>query len=217
MNNLKKIVCFGIFLILSFNLHSQILTRYFIEGVENVDYVTLEICVDSIHGINKVKLIEEKTTHKERLNIDYIIEYIKVFNYPKDGPLMNKCGELTFTFINPEFEKMKLKDYETKECSKFRLGDYNYQHINFTNTKIKRGKRIQKEISHRGRQIYDIKWTSNSTYILTYKRMSEDSFKSLIGKQIDVEIIKLIDDNGYVYKSTSPNGMIYYGVIYKSD
>lgn len=213
---LKKILTFG-FIIFSINLHSQIITRYFIEGVDIVDYVTLEICADSLTGINNVKLITEKTTHKNQINIDQLIYVIKSFDYPKDGPLIGKCGNLTFSLINPEFENLKLNDAEIKECSNFKIGNYSYSHINHLDTKIKRSKKTQKEISFRGRQIYSIKWTSNNNYVLTYKRMSDDNLKTLIGQKIEVEIIKLIENNGYVYKSISPNGIEFFGAIYKSE
>lgn len=192
------------------------MTRYFIDGVDIVDYVTLEICADSINGITNVKWIEKKTTHKNQSNIDQLVDFIKTFDYPKDGPLIGRCGNLTFSFINPEFENLKLNENEIKECSKFRLGNYSYHHINHQETKIKRRKRIQKEKSFKSRQIYSINWTSNSTYTLTYKRMSDDNLKTLIGEKIEVEILKLLDNDGYVYKSTSPKGIVYYGAIYKS-
>ncbi len=130
--------------------------------------------------------------------------------------MIGRCGNLTFSFINPEFENLKLNENEIKECSKFRLGNYSYHHINHKETKIKRRKRIQKEKSFKSRQIYSINWTSNSTYTLTYKRMSDDNLKTLIGKKIEVEILKLLDNDGYVYKSKSPKGIVYYGAIYKS-
>lgn len=212
---LNKILLFGLFLF-SINVHSQIMTRYFIDGVDVVDYVTLEICADSTNGIIKVKLIAEKTTHKNQFNIDQLVDYIKSFDYPKDGPLIGRCGNLTFSFINPEFENLKLNEKEIEECSKFRTGNFSYHHINHQNTKIKRRKKIQKEISHKSRQIYFINWTSNSTYTLTYKRMSDDNLKALIGETIEVEILKLLDNDGYVYKATSPNGIVYHGAIYKS-
>ncbi|WP_229720526.1 hypothetical protein [Winogradskyella helgolandensis] len=192
------------------------MTRYFIEGVEIVDYVTLEICADSINGINNVELIAKKTTHKNQANIDQLVDYIKSFDYPKDGPLIGRCGNLTFSFMNPEFENLKLNENEIEECSKFRFGNYSYHHINHQDTKIKRRKKIQKEKSYKSRQIYSINWTSNSTYTLTYKRMSDDNLKNLIGEKIEVEILKLLDNDGYVYRSTSPKGIVYYGAIYKS-
>ena len=192
------------------------MTRYFIDGVDIVDYVTLEICADSINGITNVKLIKEKTTHKNQSNIDQLVDYIKTFNYPKDGPLIGRCGNLTFSFINPEFENLKLNEKEIEQCSKFRIGNFSYHHINHLDTKIKRRKKTQKEISYKSRQIYSINWTSNSTYTLTYKRMSDDNLKTLIGEKIEVEILKLLDNDGYVYKSTSPKGIVYYGAIYKS-
>ena len=192
------------------------MTRYFIEGVEIVDYVTLEICADRINGINNVELIAKKTTHKNQANIDQLVNYIKSFDYPIDGPLIGRCGNLTFSFMNPEFENLKLNENEIEECSKFRLGNYSYHHINHQDTKIKRRKKSQKEISYKSRQIYSINWGSNSTYTLTYKRMSDDNLKTLIGEKIEVEIIKLLDKNGYIFKSTSPKGIVYYGAIYKS-
>lgn len=192
------------------------MTRYFIDGVDIVDYVTLEICADSINGITNVKLIKEKTTHKNQSNIYQLVDYIKTFDYPKDGPLIGRCGNLTFSFINPEFENLKLNEKEIEQCSKFRIGNFSYHHINHLDTKIKRRKKTQKEISYKSRQIYSINWTSNSTYTLTYKRMSDDNLKTLIGEKIEVEILKLLDNDGYVYKSTSPKGIVYYGAIYKS-
>ncbi|WP_422104713.1 hypothetical protein [Winogradskyella sp.] len=212
---MKKVLFFTILIISNYS-YSQISTRHFIKGVEIVDYITFELCADSISGINQVELVKEKTNHKIQANIDLMIDFLKNFDYPKDGPLVGRCGVLTFSLINPEFENIELTDSEKKQCLKFRKGKYEYHHINHKSTKVKRGRRIQKEKSYRGNQIYKIVWTSDSTYDLIYHRLTNDKLKYLIGEKIKVEIIKLIGDNGYVYRSTSPNGVVYYGALYKS-
>ncbi|WP_025668134.1 hypothetical protein [Aquimarina megaterium] len=193
------------------------MTRYLIENVDIVDYVTLELCADISNGINSVNVVEERTTHKTKNNINKLIDYLKSMEYPKDGPLIDKCRNLTFSFINPSFDKMKLDVQDCDECTKYKYGKYNYHHINYKNTKIKRNRRIQKEIGEKDRQIYKIEWTSNCSYILTYQRMSEPKLRSLIGGKIEVEIIKLLENNGYVYRSIDTKGIVRYGAIYKSD
>ncbi len=53
-------------------------------------------------------------------------------------------------------------------------------------------------------------------YILTYLEVSKEEYKYLLGEKINVEIIKVIDANTYVYKSNLLNRTFIIGVMKKN-
>jgi hypothetical protein len=105
---------------------------------------------------------------------------------------------------------------ECNACEQFKTGIYKYKNVLYQDTKIKRKRKVQREIFKGGKQIYFIKWLSDCHYVLTYKRMTEPRLKHLIGKEIDVEIIDFLDDGSYVYKSKANfEEKIDFGIIKK--
>lgn len=208
-----KVILLLICIICTYNTHSQINTRYFLDDVELIEYVTLEVCADSINGVHTTNLIKEKTTYTNQSNINGLMEFLKNEPYPQDGYLIDTCGNITFSFINSKFENLTLNEEECQKCEKFKKGEYNYSHINFQDVTIKRRGNVQKEMTKKNKQTYDLKWISNCSYVLTYKRFSQAHLRKLIGEQIDVEIIKYVDENTYVYRAKDFKGIIRFGII----
>lgn len=198
-----------------FNGFSQVQKKFFVDDVLTVDYVTVNFCVGDDARINKVTIIEDKTTYLNKENIQNLKDYLLAIEYYPDSKLRGNCYDSTFEFINSSYQKLKLSEEDCQRCLKFSKGEYLYENVLYTKTKIKRRKRIQREITtNNGRQIYRIKWNSNCNYILTYLRMSEDRYKHLIGKEILVEIIGILSNDRYVYKSTAEfDGNIVIGVM----
>ena len=82
------------------------------------------------------------------------------------------------------------------DYSKFKTGTFIYP--DFPDAKIVRKKRKQIEIYNKrsSKVIMKIKWTSNSSYILTVKKLVNDSSCLKIG---DVIKVKLTSSNGNTY------------------
>jgi|TARA_R100000479_G_scaffold51000_2_gene23973 hypothetical protein len=198
------------------NTYGQIQKKFFVEDVKSIEYVTVNFCVNNEAKISKVMVVEDKTTYENEYYIEQLRQYLLEVEYYPDSKLKNNCYDSTFEFINSTYEKKSLDKDECKACEEFKTGRYEYRHVLYKDTKIKRKRKVQREIGEEDKQIYYIKWLSNCTYVLTYKRMTEPRLKHLIGKEIYVEIIDILDDGSYVYKSkTNFKEEIYYGNIKK--
>ena len=183
------------------NSYGQVQKKFFVEDVKSVEYVTVNFCVNNEAKISEVTIIPNKTTYENEYNIEQLRQYLLGIEYYPDSKLKNNCYDSTFEFINNQYENKTLNETECNACEKFKTGIYKYKNVLYRDTKIKRRRRIQREIFEGGKQIYYIKWISNCHYVLTYKRMTEPRLKHLIGKEIDVKIIDVLDDGSYVYKS----------------
>jgi hypothetical protein len=186
------------------NSYGQVQKKFFVEDVKSVEYVTLNFCVNNEAKISEVTIIADKTTYENEYNIEQLRQYLLGIEYYPDSKLKNNCYDSTFEFINNEYEYKILNETECNACENFKTGIYKYKNVLYRNTKVKRRRKIQREVFKDGKQIYYIKWISNCHYVLTYKRMTEPRLKHLIGKEIDVKIIDVLDDGSYVYKS-KPN------------
>ena len=196
---MNKIILFALF-ILS-NTFGQVQKIFFVEDVKSIEYVTVNFCVNDEAKISEVTIIPEKTTYENEYNIEQLRQYLLRIQYYPDSKLKNNCYDSTFEFINNTYQNKSLNEEECNTCQKFKTGIYAYKNPLYKDTKIKRKRKVQKEIFKAGRQIYYIKWISNCNYVLIYKKMTEPRLKHLIGKEIDVEIIDVLDDESYVYKS----------------
>lgn len=198
------------------SIYGQVQKKFFVEDVQSVEYVTVNFCVDNDAKISEVTVVENKTTYKNDYNIEQLRQYLLGIQYYPDSKLKNNCYDSTFKFINNKYEKASLNQEECNSCKKFSKGRYKYKHVLIENTMIKRKRKIQREIGKKDKQIYYIKWISNCSYILTYKRMTEPRLKHLIGKEIHVEIIDILANGSYVYRSKANfEDKIDYGTIKK--
>jgi hypothetical protein len=183
------------------NSYGQVQKKFFVEDVKSVEYVTVNFCVNNEAKISEVTIIADKTTYENEYNIEQLRQYLLGIEYYPDSKLKNNCYDSTFEFINNEYEYKTLNETECNACENFKTGIYKYKNVLYRNTKVKRRRKIQREVFKDGKQIYYIKWISNCHYVLTYKRMTEPRLKHLIGKEIDVKIIDVLDDGSYVYKA----------------
>jgi hypothetical protein len=197
---LNKITLLTALLVFS-NTFGQVQKKFFVEDVKSVEYVTVNFCVNDEAKISEVTIVSDKTTYENEYNIEQLRQYLLGVQYHSDSKLKNNCYDSTFEFINDKYENKSLNEEECKACEKFKTGIYEYKHVLYRDTKIKRKRKVQREIFKDGKQIYYIKWISDCHYVLTYKKMTEPRLKHLIGKEIDVEIIDVLDDGSYVYKS----------------
>lgn len=211
-----KIIITCILLIVTTTIFGQIQKKFFVDDVKDIEYVTVNFCVNEDAKISKVTVIKDKTTYGNKYNIEQLCQYLLSIQYYPNSKLKNNCYDSTFEFINYNYQNKKLNESECNACDKFKKGIYTYKNILYRDTKIKRRRKIQREIGKKDKQIYFIKWLNNCTYVLIYKRMTAPRLKHLIGKEIHVEIIDVLDDKSYVYRSkTNFNKKVDYGVIKK--
>lgn len=198
------------------NTYGQIQKKFFVEDVKSIEYVTVNFCVNDEAKISEVIIIEDKTTYKNEYNIELLRKYLLEVQYYPDSKLKNNCYDSTFEFINYKYESKSLNKKECKACEKFKTGIYKYTNIIYSDTKIKRKRTVQREISKKDKQIYYIEWISDCHYVLTYKKMTQPRLKHLIGKKIDVEIIDILSNGSYMYKSKANfEEKIDFGIIKK--
>lgn len=195
---------------------SQVQKIFFVDDANGVDFVTVNFCVNDEAKIDKVIVIEEKSTYTNKYVIEQLREYLLAIQYYPDSKLKNNCYDSTFSFVNLKY---KNSNFSKNECSidkDFLKGRYSYKNPAFKKTIIKRGKRLQREKGNNNKQIYYIKWETACSYKLIYKRMTEKRLKKLIGEEIYVEILDVLPNDSYVYKSTvSYDDRVVYGVIKK--
>lgn len=203
-------------MIASSTIYGQVQKDFFVEDVESIEYVTVNFCVDNDAKISKVTIVKDKTTYKNAYSIEQLSQYLLGIQYYPNSKLKNNCYDSTFTFINSKYEKKSLDTAACNACEKFRIGLYKYKNVLYPDTKIKRKRKVQRELTEGDKQIYAIRWLSNCTYVLTYKRMTVPRLKHLIGKEIHVEIIDILENGSYVYRSKANfEEKVNYGVIKK--
>lgn len=201
---------------MSYLVSAQVQKNFFVEDANGVDFVRVSYCVNNEAKIDEVKVIPEMTTYKNNIVIEELKIYLLSIEYYSDSKLKNNCYKTTFTFINSKYENDLENNKKLKIKSSYLKGNYKYKNPVYQGTKIKRGKRKQREIGVKYKQIYFIEWLSDIKYKLVYKRMTEKRFKHLIGNEIIVNIIDILPDNSYVYKAKADqNQSAVYGVIKK--
>jgi hypothetical protein len=207
---------FFLFLILfSANSYCQITTEFYVEGINDIKYLTLNFCVDNLGKTSDVKIIAEKTTLQDSAVVSQIVQYRKGIEYYSDTKLKNNCYDQTFSFINKEFENCSIAENDFNKLEIFKAGTYNYHDIRYKNTVIKRSDNIQIEETNGEVYKYKIEWTRPNQYILTYLEVGNKKDEYLLGEKIFVDIIKQIDSETYVYKSNLLNRTIIIGIISK--
>ena len=81
-------------------------------------------------------------------------------------------------------------------CSNFKTGRFEYSKPEYSEWKVVRTDSSQTEInSINGIEIYSsIFWESDCEYVLTYKKVKNSEYNEIIGKKVDVKIIKTFPD-----------------------
>lgn len=135
--------------------------------------------------------------------------------------MTNDCWKHVYYFVNEELKIKSLAKDEKLKCRVFHKGKYRYHNPAYINTKIiRRNKRqIEKTEFKNQRQVYKIDWIDNHIYTLRTLKLPLEKDKHKIGGLIYVEIIDIIDDNTYMYKSYRTDiedKNIVYGLISKA-
>lgn len=203
----------SIFFLISLNINAQIQQEFYVDDATNVELLTVNFCVDNIGKTSSVTIIPEKTTYKNQENIRQVIEYRKSIEYYPDSKLRNNCYDYTFRFINKKFEDKKLDSLKIPKCELFRRGIFKYNDGINSETIIERNNETQIEKDKNGTSKYKIEWTNDTNYVLTYIEVSDKESQYLLGEKIYVEIIEILEDESYVYKSNLLDRTIVTGII----
>lgn len=200
---------------ISIGSYGQVQTEFYLDGIKEIEYLSLNFCVNDEGKTSNVKITTEKTTVQDSTIVKQIIEYRKGIEYFPDTKLKNNCYDQIFSFINKEFENCFIIENDFSKLDRFKLGTYKYHNINYKNTVITRTENIQIEETNGEIYKYKIEWNKPNQYILTYLEVPNKEYEYLLGEKIFVDIVKLIDSNTYVYKSNLSNRTLLTGIIKK--
>ncbi|AXB55985.1 hypothetical protein [Flavobacterium fluviale] len=202
-------ICFLFYL----NINAQIQDEFFVDDVKTIDILTVNFCVDNLGKTSSVVVIPEKTTYENQQNIAKVVEYQKNIEYYPDSKLRNKCFDFIFKFINSKFENKKLEKSKFSKCKEFKNGTFKYNDGSYLDIIIERDDKFQIEKSPTDFSKYQIEWTDDTNYVLTYLELSNKKLEYLIGEKIYVEIIDILEDGSYVYKSNLLDRTLITGII----
>lgn len=195
---MRKII-FLIFILQSSLTFSQIQQYFFVDDVEVVEYLYVEICIGENGETTSVTEIPERTTYKNKEVIQQIIDYRKGIDFLKGSKYSNKCFDYPFTIVNSKYQSLEMTNADC--VTDFGKGKYRYINPEYQDVKIKRRKRKQIEKTKDSKSIYKIDWISPCNYVLTYLKVSKPEYEYLIGQKIDVKIIDVLENGNYVYYS----------------
>lgn len=202
-------ICFFFYL----GMNAQVQDEFFVNDVDNIDLLTVNFCVDNYGKTSSVTVIPEKTTYKNQENIKKVVEYRKSIEYYPNSKLRNNCYDYIFKFINSKFKDKKLDNSKISKCLEFKNGTFKYNDGSYSDIIIERDEKFQIEKNQSDFSKYKIEWTDETNYILTYLEVSNKNLDSLIGEKIYVEIIDILEDGSYVYKSNLLNRTLITGII----
>ena len=180
---------------------SQIDHIFYVNDVENVEYLTVNFCIDNEGKTSSVNILPDKTTYKNENIINQVIEYRKGIEYYPDSNLNNNCYDYTFTFLNIKYQTETLDSSELEKCANFKNGVFKYNNTIHPNTIIERTEEFQIEKTGKDFIKFKIDWLTPNKYTLTYFEVSDKEYEYLLGEKIEVEIIKIINGNEYLYFS----------------
>lgn len=211
----KNIFIFQIFI--TVNCFSQVQTEFYVDGINDIKYLTLNFCVDDVGKTSTVKVLPDKTTIQDSVVINQIIRYRKGIEYYPDTKLRNNCYDQIFSLISKEFENSTIAENDFYKLENFKIGTYRYYNINYKNTVITRTADTQIEETNGEIYKYKIEWIKPNQYVLTYIAVADKEHEYLLGEKIYVEIIKRIDSDTYVYKSNLLDRTTITGIMIKSN
>lgn len=196
--------------------HAQGQSQFFVDDVESIAYITVKVCVDTDAKVSSVAVVKDKTTYNNNTYTEYIKQSLMGITYFKSSNHKEYCYDRTYSFINSKYKKKKLNEADCNACKKFKKGVFKYAYIAFSDVRVERNHRVQKEIVPEGMSVFSIKWISNCSYILSYKRSSFPEREHLKDEEIYVDIIDVLDDTSYVYKTeASFRQGTHYGIFKK--
>lgn len=194
--------------------HAQIQDQFFVDDVESIAYITMNICEDANAKVSSVTLVKEKTTYANDLYIKYLRKELLSIQFYSNSEFKNTCYDVTFSFVNSKYKEKKLNDEECNACAKFKKGRFKYENVMLNNIIIDRNRSVQKETTEEGKSVFSVEWISDCSYILTYKKSTYPRRKHLKGEQIYVDIIDVLEGDRYVYRAEfSFKNKKYFGVL----
>jgi len=209
---MRKIIIL-IFILQSSLAFSQIQQYFFVDDVDYVESVTVKICIGENGETTSVTEIPEKSTYKNKEVIAQIIEYRKGFDFYPESQFSNKCFEFPFKVVNSKYESLTATNVNCKD--KFGKGRFKYIASDTEEVKIIRRKKKQIEKVKGSKSVYKIEWNSNSSYVLTYLKVFDPKAQYLIGQEMEVKILDVLDDGSYFYYSNLSNRTYSFGIIKK--
>lgn len=194
---MKKL--FILFCIMStFGAYAQI----FVKDVDRVAIVVIDYCVDPKGKRYDFKINQEKSTYKDLSWQLGCLEHFKKGKLVYPMKMTRQCWQAVYYFVNEKYKTYELPKEDRKNCKVFHRGKFKYESPAYSETIIKRGKKIQIEKGGTGgRQKYKIRWTSDHKYQLETIKMSLEKDKHKEGGLIDVEIIEILNERTYLYKA----------------
>ena len=194
-------------------------SQTFVDDVEHISYVVLDYCVDAEGQRYDIKINQDKTTYHDEGWQQGCIDHFKKIDWTPIEQA-NDCFIYVYEFINSEYEfyvHSPATDTEKQaKCKAFHKGTYKYQNPWFSNTKIvrRKHKQIEKNSTQEGNQIYGILWADDCYYTLEALKMPPVKGIHEIGTLINVEIMAVLNDSTYIYRSENyKRKRISYGVI----
>ncbi len=192
---------------------SQIQQYFFVDDVEIVEYVYVNICIGDKGETVSVTEIPDKSTYKNKEVIEQIIEYRKGFDFYEGSKFSDSCFEYPFTIVNSKYKSLQT---DNANCnSDFEKGKYKYMNPQFQHVEIKRRRKKQIEKTSDSKSVYKIEWIGKCNYVLTYLKLSNPKSQYLIGQKMDVKILDILPNGSYVYYSNLSDRTYGFGVIEK--
>nr|WP_294936496.1 hypothetical protein [uncultured Flavobacterium sp.] len=202
-------------LIFSLSSIAQAQNEYYVDDVENIEYVNVLYCVHT-DGTSTVAANPETTTYKNQTIIDQIIAATRknIVSEAKP-PSKGNCYEYRYNILNRKLEKSQLNKKELALINNFKTGNYKYAEIYFEGVTISRTNDFQIEKRNDEVYKYSIKWPKPDTYILNLVETNNKEAEHLLNVNITVEIIKVISPTKYLYRSYVDETTKIFGIIEK--
>jgi len=190
----------------------------FVNDVEKIEPIVINYRVNNEGIRENIEINNSLTTYKDESWQQGCIDHFKKGKLIAPLSMINEDWKAVYYFVNPKYKTKSLPIQDREKCKQFHTGTFAYGNITLSNVKIHRRKnrQIEKGGDKNQRQVYNIIWTDDHTYILETLKLPLAKDESKVGRIIKVEIIEIIDDNSYLYRSTVEEiEQEVYGVIHK--
>jgi len=213
MSLLKQNIFLVAFILFAETMFSQIQQYFFVDDVEVVEYLWVNVCIGDDGKTVSVEKIDNKTTYKNKEIIQQITDYRKGIDFLPNSKYKNSCFEYPFTIVNSKYKHLEGLNNNCK--SNFKRGRFKYLNPQYLDVDIKRKNKRQIESNKDSKFVYEIEWITPCNYILTYQKVSDEKYEYLLGQKIDVKIIDILPNENYVYYSNLSDRTYGFGIIEK--
>ena len=206
-----------ILLSIGFTAWSQDLKRYFfVPDAEHIDMVTVGFCVTDKGKLIPDEVVKEQSNYRGKVGLDLLATYLEEFRYAPDSKYNGSCWRAVFRFVNEKYLDASLSEEDCAYTKRFKEGTFYYQNYKPDEVVVECYGNFQKEYDSEYGQYFDVIWDSDCAYTMVFTKMEDKELQHLVGKEIYVEIIGIIDENTYIYKSdTNFKDAVDYGVMVK--